>query len=73
MKTVAMKEWNAGKVYEYIIAVSSALVALLIRAALDPLLGDHLPYVTFFVAVAVTTFYAGPGASLAATTGTTGG
>jgi K+-sensing histidine kinase KdpD len=51
---------------EYLLALAATLVALLTRAALDPLLGDHLPYVTFFIAVAVTTSYAGPGASLTA-------
>lgn len=53
---------------EYLLAVGATLLASLARAALDPFLGDHLPYVTFFVAVAVTTSYAGAGPSLAAAT-----
>src|SRR5690349_5378424 len=51
---------------EYAFAVVLTLLALLSRFALDPLLGDHLPYVTFFMAVAVTTWYGGLGASLTA-------
>ncbi|HZH50216.1 MAG TPA: PAS domain S-box protein, partial [Nitrospira sp.] len=51
---------------EYAFAVVLTLLALLSRFALDPMLGDHLPYVTFFMAVAVTTWYGGLGASLTA-------
>ncbi|HSC56600.1 MAG TPA: PAS domain S-box protein, partial [Nitrospira sp.] len=51
---------------EYAFAVVLTLLATLGRFALDPLLGDHLPYVTFFMAVAVTTWYGGLGASLTA-------
>ncbi len=39
-------------VRDYGVAAGAALGALVARYALDPLLGDHLPYVTFFVAVA---------------------
>jgi PAS domain S-box-containing protein len=35
-----------------VLAVIATLAALLLRFGLDPFLGDHLPYVTFFVAVA---------------------
>ena len=56
---------------EYGLALSVTLVASLARFALDPFLGDHLPYVTFFIAVAFTTFYASLGASL--TTAALGG
>jgi len=51
---------------EYGIALVLTLLALVGRFALDPILGDHLPYVTFFMAVAVTTWYGGLGASLMA-------
>ena len=51
---------------EYAFGVVVTLLALLSRFALDPILGDHLPYVTFFMAVAVTTWYGGLGASLTA-------
>lgn len=53
-------------VREYGMALGTTLVALLVRFVLDPFLGDHLPYVTFFVAVAITTWYGGWGASLTA-------
>jgi K+-sensing histidine kinase KdpD len=49
---------------EYGLAVIITLLALLVRFFLDPFLGDHVPYATFFVATAVTTFYAGLGPSL---------
>jgi PAS domain S-box-containing protein len=55
---------NRRIVKQYVFAVVLTLLALLGRFALDPLLGDHLPYVTFFMAVAVTTWYGGLGASL---------
>lgn len=50
----------------YLVAVVATLLALAARLALDPFLGDHLPYVTFFMAVAVTTYFGGVGASLTA-------
>ncbi len=43
------------------IAFLLAGAALALRAALDPLLGDRLPYVTFYIGVAATAFLAGPG------------
>jgi PAS domain S-box-containing protein len=46
------------------LAVGATLLALLARIALDPFLGDHYPFVMFWVAVAVTTWFGGPGASL---------
>ncbi len=50
----------------YAIAVGSIVLALLVRFAIDLGLGDHLPYVTFFIAVAMTTWFGGLGPSLAA-------
>jgi PAS domain S-box-containing protein len=49
---------------EYGLAVGVTLLALLARFALDPFLGDHYPFVMFWVAVAVTTWFGGLGASL---------
>src|SRR5437879_12229841 len=51
---------------QYGFAVAATLFSLFVRLALDPALGDHLPYLTFFLAVAITTLYGGFGASLAA-------
>ncbi len=51
---------------EYGLAVVVTLLALLARFLLDPYLGDRLPYETFFIAVAVTAWYGGLGASLTA-------
>jgi PAS domain S-box-containing protein len=51
---------------EYGVAIGTTVAALLVRFSLDPYLEDHLPYITFFIAVAVTTWYGGLGASLLA-------
>ncbi len=48
-------------------ALMATTVALACRLALDPFLGDHLPYVTFFVAIAFTTWYAGLAPAVTAT------
>ena len=59
--------WLNRKLFkEYGFAIVLTVLALSGRFALDPILGDHLPYVTFFMAVAVTTWYRGVGASLTA-------
>jgi PAS domain S-box-containing protein len=49
------------------VALLATAVALLGRFALDPLLGDHLPYVTFFVGVAFSTWYSGLASALTTT------
>jgi PAS domain S-box-containing protein len=45
-------------------AVFSLAVALLVRMALGPLLGDQLPFVTFFAAIAAAAWFGGVGPSL---------
>ncbi|HET9394819.1 MAG TPA: PAS domain S-box protein, partial [Nitrospiraceae bacterium] len=50
----------------YAIAVGLIVLALLVRSAIDVELGNHLPYVTFFIAVAITTWFGGLGPSLTA-------
>jgi K+-sensing histidine kinase KdpD len=57
----AHPKWRAVK--EYGLALGAILIALLIRFALDPYLGDHFPHITFFMAVAVITCYSGLGPS----------
>jgi PAS domain S-box-containing protein len=47
-------------------AVLSIVVAIAIRLAVDPQLGNQLPYVSFFVAVTVTAYLATPGATVLA-------
>src|SRR5215204_5429559 len=44
---------------EYLLALGATMTALGMRLALDPFLGDHFPYMTFFLAIAVTALYAG--------------
>ncbi|HKT35560.1 MAG TPA: PAS domain S-box protein [Nitrospira sp.] len=58
---------NARMLKELGVALIATAIALACRLAVDPYLGDQLPYVTFFVAIAFTTWYAGLGAALTAT------
>jgi len=48
-----------GAIHKALWAIGSTLCALWTRLVLDPYLGDHLPYTTFFVATAITVLYAG--------------
>jgi signal transduction histidine kinase len=48
-----------GAIRKVLWAIGSTLSALWTRLVLDPYLGDHLPYTTFFVAIAITVIYAG--------------
>src|SRR5947209_1932467 len=41
----------------YALGVLSVAAALLVRWLLNPFLGEHQPYVTFFAAIAVTSMY----------------
>ncbi|HEX7446078.1 MAG TPA: ATP-binding protein [Pirellulales bacterium] len=43
----------------YGVAVVSLLIAVAVRMALDPVLGDQLPFMTFFVALLFTAWYGG--------------
>lgn len=51
---------------QYRIALGSILVAFLVRLVGDFFLDDSMPFVTFLIATAVTTWYGGIGASLTA-------
>ncbi|MBL8037594.1 DUF4118 domain-containing protein [Nitrospira sp. CMX1] len=51
---------------QYGIALGSTFLAFLVRIIADSYLGDTLPFVTFLLAIAVTTWYGGIGASLTA-------
>src|SRR5258708_13529989 len=48
----------------YAVALLATLVALLVCLALNPLLGDYVPYVTLFPAVAFCAWYCGIGPSI---------
>src|SRR5690349_8697429 len=50
----------------YLIAVGSILVALLARQLLDPILGDRVPFGTFFIAVMLTAWLTDVKATLVA-------
>jgi PAS domain S-box-containing protein len=51
----------------YAVALVTVAVAALARYALDPILGDRLPYPPFFIAIAVAAWYGGWRPALAAT------
>jgi PAS domain S-box-containing protein len=55
-----------GNAYRYGLAVAAVLGATLLRLALAPLLGERLPFVTLFPAVAAVALHAGPGPTLLA-------
>src|SRR5258707_6175698 len=48
----------------YAVALLATLVALLVRLALNPFLGDYVPYITLFPAVAFCAWYCGVGPSI---------
>lgn len=55
------------QVASYVVAVVIVLMAAVTRRLLDPLLGDSVPYITFFLAVVVAGGYGGLGPALLAT------
>jgi two-component system CheB/CheR fusion protein len=52
--------------WRYLIAVAGVALATAARLAVDPLLGDRMPFVPFFVAVVLAAWYGGPGPSILA-------
>src|SRR6266852_1887357 len=48
----------------YAVALLATAVALLVRLGLNPFLGDHVPYITLFPAVAFCAWYCGVGPSI---------
>src|SRR5205807_3130611 len=50
----------------YGVAIAGVVVAALARWALDPLVRDQIPYLTFFAAVVVAAWYGGLGPALVA-------
>jgi PAS domain S-box-containing protein len=53
-------------VKRYLIAVAAIGVALALRAAFDPWLGDRVPYITVFGAIIVAAWYGGAGPAIVA-------
>jgi PAS domain S-box-containing protein len=51
---------------QYAVALASVAVATWLRMLLDPILENHLPFVTFFVAVMVASWFGGIGSSVVA-------
>ena len=50
---------RSSRPHHYLIGLSAAAIATLLRWLLDPLLGDTMPFPTYFLAVAVVAWYAG--------------
>ena len=50
----------------YLVALAAVCAALAVRAALDPWLGQRVPYITLFGAIIVAAWYGGPGPALLA-------
>src|SRR5713226_4014781 len=48
----------------YAVALFATVVALTVRLGLNPFLGDYVPYITFFPAVAFSAWYCGIGPSI---------
>src|SRR3981081_20775 len=48
----------------FAVALLATVVALLVRLALNPFLGDYVPYITLFPAVAFCAWYCGVGPSI---------
>jgi PAS domain S-box-containing protein len=44
---------------KYAVAIGATIAALVVRVALDPVLGDRFPFATFILAIAVTAWYGG--------------
>ncbi|HEX8204118.1 MAG TPA: DUF4118 domain-containing protein, partial [Isosphaeraceae bacterium] len=61
MATTGPAPWR-----RYGVAILSIALATAARSILDPALGDHLPYVTYFVAILAVARYGGLGPSLLA-------
>ncbi len=51
----------------YVVAIAAPIAALFIRFSFAPLLGDKVPYVTFFLATTISAFFGGFGPGLLTT------
>lgn len=67
METRLVKRLSRSPWARYTVAVVAPVLALLIRAAIIPVLGDRSPYLTFLVATAASATYGGYGAGALST------
>jgi PAS domain S-box-containing protein len=56
-----------GRWTSYLVAAVATVVAFAVRLALSPMLGEELPYITFFGAVMIAAWFGGLGPGLVAT------
>ena len=61
-----MRKNSLASPLRYGIALLSVILATTIRLALNPLLGDRVPLIVFFVAIVFTAWYGGSGPALLA-------
>ena len=61
--SLSLQIWNVTGM-RYAVALLAIVVALLVRLALSPLLGDYVPYITLFPAIAFCAWYCGVGPSI---------
>jgi PAS domain S-box-containing protein len=54
------------RLLQYVLSLAAVATAVIVRWILDPLLGDYIPYATFFAAVAVASCVGGLGPALLA-------
>ncbi|HEU5342314.1 DUF4118 domain-containing protein, partial [Edaphobacter sp.] len=66
IRRFASPEWRL-RINPYWLAVLSALFGFTLRLAIDPWLGNQMPYITFVVAVALVGLFAGVGPALLST------
>ena len=62
-----MESAQPSRLKPWLIAVLAVAAATLVRALLAPLIGHHLPFVAYYVAVAVVAFFGNPAAAVATT------
>ena len=58
---------NASPIAVYGVAVAAVAAATIVRWLLDPVLGNNVPYITFFLAVVIAAWYGGLRPALLAT------
>jgi len=61
-----LKSQRAQKISEYVVSILMVLLATVLRLRLDPVLGEHHPFTSYFGAVAIASWYGGFGPGMLA-------
>jgi len=59
-----LRQFTGGQWKGYAVALAGVLLMTLVRFAIDPLIGDRLPYLTYLIAVVISAWYGGFGPTL---------